>query len=356
MDISRRRRRWAIRRLCEPLNAGVEVVISDALIAFRPVCGSGERNSAQLFVEMLAEIYPHLTRPEPQYHDWLSRCDHTLRDLVRAPEAHVEHYGHTYLRPYVDAEYPDSMVQMSVVTSIREFGRAIGKDQPVADDLLAGVGRFYDRELGTIRRYLPNVGADKDADAVDSWYLYHPLMNLGRLALWGDARADRLFRNSLDFAIKAAKHFKYVWPIQYNVKDFSIITPSRNEQGLGQTDVGGLYAYVMLQAYELTNEQRYLTEARNALKALKDARFELVYQTNLTAWGLVACAKLWKIDQSEDALAQSFVFLAGFFHNCEMWDSQIEHARHYANFFGVTCLHDGPYMSAYECFEIVRRV
>jgi hypothetical protein len=45
------------------------------------------------------------------------------------------------------------------------------------------------------------------------------------------------------------------------------------------------------------------------------------------------------------------VFLAGFFHNCEIWDSQIEHARHFSNFFGVTCLHDAPYMAAYECFE-----
>lgn len=335
----------------DPLKAGVETVISDALVAFRPSCERDERRSAALFVEMLAEIYPHLTRPEAKYHDWLARCDHTLRDLERTPEVVIEHYGHRYLHPYVDAEYPDSMVQMSVVTAIREYGKAIGREQPVADDLLAGMGRFYDRELQSIRRYLPNVGDDKDADAVDSWYLYHPLMNLGRLALWGDPKADRLFRDSLDFAIRAAKHFKYVWPIQYNVTNFSVITPSRNEQGLGQTDVGGLYAYVMLQAHELTGEERYLDEARNALSALEEARFELVYQTNLTAWGLVACAKLWKIDQSEDAFAQSLVFLAGFLHNCELWDSRIEHARHFTNFFGVTCLHDAPYMAAYECFE-----
>src|SRR5690606_29883485 len=48
---------------------------------------------------------------------------------------------------------------------------------------------------------------------------------------------------------------------------------------------------------------------------------------------------------------QSLVFLAGLLHNAVIWDSKIEHARHYANFFGVTCLHDAPYMAAYECFE-----
>lgn len=335
----------------EPLKAGIEVTISDALIAFRPACEDGERNSAAQFVEMLGEIYPHLTRPPAEYHDWLGRSKRTLRDLLKMPESVIEHYGHKYLHPYVEAEYPDSMVQMSVATSITEYGRALGKAQPVADDLLSGMGRFYDKELKSIRRYLPNVGDDKDADAVDSWYLYHPMMNLGRLALWGDAKAEKLFMESLEFAIKAAHHFKYVWPIQYNVKDFSVITPSRNAQGLGQTDVGGIYAYVMLQAHELTGEDRFLREARNALRALRDVRFELVYQTNLTAWGLAACARLWKLDEDEDAFTQSLVFLAGFFHNCQMWDSQIEHARHYTNFLGVTCLHDAPYLAAYECFE-----
>lgn len=337
----------------EPLKAGVEVVISDALIAFRLQCSGGEQASAARFVEMLGEIYPHLTRPDVQFHDWRTRADHTLRDLARAPDSVIEHYGHKYLHPYVGAEYPDSMVQISVLNSISEYGHATAKAYPLAEELMAGVGRFYDKELGSIRRYLPNVGDDKNADAVDSWYLYHPLMNLGRLALRGDSRAEKIFRNSLDFAVKAARHFKYVWPIQYNVKDFSVITASRNAQGLGQTDVGGIYAYVMLQAHELTGEDEYLVEARRAMTALRGARFELVYQTNLTAWGLAACAKLWDLDKGrgEDAMAQSLVFLAGFFHNCAIWDSQIENARHYTNFFGVTCLHDGPYLAAYECFE-----
>jgi hypothetical protein len=48
------------------------------------------------------------------------------------------------------------------------------------------------------------VGDDKNADAVDSWYLYHPLMNLARLALNGDERARDLFLRSIDFGIKAA--------------------------------------------------------------------------------------------------------------------------------------------------------
>jgi hypothetical protein len=48
---------------------------------------------------------------------------------------------------------------------------------------------------------------------------------------------------------------------------------------------------------------------------------------------------------------QSHVYLAGIFHNSEIWESQIKTAQHFRNFLGLTCLHDGPYMAIYECFE-----
>lgn len=334
-----------------PLPAGETVVVSDAVLAFRADCAPNEIQSARFFVEMLAEIYPYLDKPDVEFHDWVDRAHRTIKDLTDTPQARIEHYGHTYLHPYTDAEYPDSMVQLSVLASLREWEAAQDKIEPLSAELSAGVGRFFDKKLGTIRRYLPNVGHDKDADAVDSWYLFHPLMNLARLAKAGDAKAEKLFRDSLDYTVKSAQHFDYVWPIQFNLTDFSVITQERNPHGLGQTDAGGLYAYVMIQAYELTGETRYIDEAKAALKALEGNRFDLAYQTNLTAWGAVACLKLWLMDRQTGYLDQSFVFVASFLHNCELWNSEIEHAQHYTKFFGVTCLHDAPYMAAYECFE-----
>jgi hypothetical protein len=60
-----------------------------------------------------------------------------------------------------------------------------------------------------LRRYLPNVGDDKDAHAVDSWYLYHPMLNLGRMALAGDKFSAQLFLKCIDFSIKSARHLDY---------------------------------------------------------------------------------------------------------------------------------------------------
>ncbi|WP_380871714.1 hypothetical protein ACFB49_26650 [Sphingomonas sp. DBB INV C78] len=335
----------------DPLPAGKDVTISDALLVFHDDAACDEQDSALRFMQMLGAAYRQLDLPATEYRDWVVRAERTLRHLDTAPEATIRHYGHRYAHPYTDAEYPDIMVQMSLITALRDFAVWTKAPIPLETEFAAGLAKFHDRKLKTMRRYLPNVGKDKDKDAVDSWYLYHPLLNLGRMAIDGDRRANRLFTASLDYAIKAAHHFKYAWPIQFKVDDFRVIVEARNDDGLGQTDVGGLYAYVMLQAYELTEDDRYLGEARAAIDAVKNMRFDLNYQANLTAWGASACMRLWRITNEEYYLRQSYVYLASFFHNSAIWESQIEAAKHYSNFLGVTCLHDAPYMAVYECFD-----
>lgn len=299
----------------------------------------------------MSGIYRHLDRPESVYHDWPRRAEETLRDLDKSPDATIRAYGHRYLHPYTAAEYPDSMVQLTGLLPIREYRAWKNKPIALADELRAGVGRFFDPELGTIRRYLPNVGKDKDADEVDSWYLYHPLANLGRLAKEGDEEGRDLFLQSLDYGIKVARHFHYQWPVQFNVKTLKVITGPRKSGEPGQSDTGGLYAYIMLQAYDLTGKERFLEEAKRAIQALKDMAFQLEYQANITAWGAISCIRLWKITGEEFYRDQSYVFLANFFHNCLLWESEIRAAQHYPIFLGVCCLHDGPYMALYECYE-----
>jgi hypothetical protein len=239
---------------------------------------------------------------------------------------------------------------LSLLSAIHDWGRWHGTPHPLEKEFRRGLNKFHDRELGTLRRYLPNVGSDKDKDAVDSWYLYHPLLNLAKLALDGDSRARTLFLKVIDYGIRAAHHFDYKWPIQFNVRDFSVLTATANDDR-GQTDVGGLYAYVMLQAHALTDDPRFLREARAAIDIAKGMRFNLNYQANLTAWGAAACMRLWRITTDDSYRDQSYVYLASFFHNCEIWESRIAAARHYKNFLGATCLQDAPYMAIYECFD-----
>jgi hypothetical protein len=334
----------------DALPAGKAVTLSDAILVFRPDMPPHERESARQFVQMLGVAYAMIDRPTTEYRDWIDRAECTLRDLDKAPEATIAHYGHRYIHPYTGAEYPDIMVQMSIVAAIHDWGKWLGEPHPLEAVFKAGLEKFYDPKLKTLRRYLPNVGDDKDADAVDSWYLYHPMLNLGRLALNGDKAARTLFLKSIDFGIRAAHHFKYKWPVQYKVTDFSVITDVATD-GRGQTDVGGIYAWVMLQAFELTDDKRFLDEARAALDTAMGLRFNVNYQANLTAWGAAACMRLWRITDRPIYREQSYVYLGSFLHNCEIWESEIDLAVHYRNFLGATCLQDAPYMAIYECFD-----
>jgi hypothetical protein len=333
------------------LKAGEEVTLSDAILVFRHEAPPQERESARQFLQMLGVAYKMLDLPHTEYRDWVRRAEWTLRDLDQAPEATIKHYGHRYIHPYTAAEYPDIMVQLSLVAAIHDWGKWCGEPHPLEAEFKAGLEKFYDPRLKSLRRYLPNVGDEKDADAVDSWYLYHPMLNLGILALDGDEDARALLMKSIDFGIKAAHHFEYKWPIQYKITDLSIIEKEAPADGRGQTDVGGVYAWVMLQAYELTDDKRYLDEARAAIDAAMGLRFNVNYQANLTAWGAAACMRLWRITNEEVYLEQSYVYLGSFFHNCEIWESEIELAVHYSNFLGATCLQDAPYMAIYECFD-----
>ncbi|RYY14651.1 MAG: hypothetical protein EON55_07990, partial [Alphaproteobacteria bacterium] len=333
------------------LVAGVEYVLSDAILVLRHEAPPHERESARQFLQMLGAAYQLLDLPAVEFRDWVGRAEKSAHDLDTAPAATIEHYGHRYVHPYTGAEYPDVMVQMSVIAALHDWGKWRGEAHPLEAQLKAGLRRFYDPQLRTIRRYLPNVGDDKNANAVDSWYMYHPLLNLGILALGEDEEARNLFLDSIDFAVRAARHFKYRWPIQYDITDFSVIDETAPADGRGQTDVGGIYAWVMLQAFELTDDKMFLDEARAAIDAAMGLRFNVNYQANLTAWGAAACMRLWRITNDEVYREQSYVYLASFFHNSIIWDSRIGHAKHYETFLAVTCLQDAPYMAMYECFD-----
>ena len=335
----------------QTLPAGEEIVLSDAIVVVRDWAGDNEQEMARQFLQMLGIAYQTLSPPEAEYRDWVQRAERTLEDLRSAPQARQRHYGHPYVMPYPEGEHPDVMVQLSVIQALHEYGAWRGRKVRLQTEMMKGVEKFYDPRFKTLRRFLPDVGDDKDPDAVDSWYLYHPMLNLGRLALDGDDMARDLLLKSVDYGIEAARHFKYAWPIMYRIQDFSVIQKARGDERFGQTDVGGIYAYVMLQCFELTGEDRFVQEARKAIDLAKELRFDLLYQANLTVWGAVACLRLWRITDDREYLAQSYSYIAGFFHNAIIWESEIGHAKDFKTFLGVSCLHDSPYMAMYECFE-----
>ena len=82
---------------------------------------------------------------------------------------------------------------------------------------------------------------------MDSWYLYHSLLNLSRLALHEDGIAKKLFLDSLDYAVQVARKFKYQFPVFYDLDTMEVIKAESKEGHGGENDVAGQYAHLMMQ-------------------------------------------------------------------------------------------------------------
>src|SRR5579875_1226344 len=147
------------------------------------------------------------------------------------------------------------MVQLSVLVALLEYAQWSGKRIALARDLLDALPSFVDEKIGSIVRWLPHERFEKREDehqtheAMDSWYLYHVLFNLTRLATAGNRQARKLLAASLPYAVRVAQRFGYRWPIFFNLYTLDIIQAEASKGRGGENDVAGLYALVMLHAY-----------------------------------------------------------------------------------------------------------
>jgi hypothetical protein len=261
--------------------------------------------------------------------------------------------------PYVAdrSKPPESMVQCTVLVNTLEYERWRGAASALSSTLLRGIERFYDPEIGSVVRWLPGEEfgdqseEHMDHESMDSWYLYHALFNVGRLALLGDTVARELFVKSLPFAVRVARRFDYRWPIFFNLKTLDIVRAESSPGKGGENDVAGLYALVMLHAYDLLGDATYFAEAERAAQALRGLGFRVGYQMNTTGFAAEAMMRLWKATNDPQYLELSEVCLAGLFDNMWLWRCEYGRARDYRTFFGMFPLHDAPYLAAYEELE-----
>jgi hypothetical protein len=336
-----------------------DLVISDAYVIFNKEIPRDDLIMSQQYLDMLAQIYMALPRNKTEYIHWPDIARKSLRDLTESEKCWSDIRGQRYLNAYVsDENPPESMVQLTVLLPLLEYAGWSGEEIPLAEELLAGLPKFANRKAGVLGRWLISEqdkldGSEpqKKPEAMDSWYLYHSLLNLSRLALRGNTSAQKLFLDSTEYAMKVAQKFEYRFPVFYDLYTLEVIIAETKEGEGGETDVAGLYAHVMLQAYKLTKEERYLEEAKKAARTLKGLGFNLFYQANETLFGAGALLRLWKETGDELFLNLSYVSLANIFNNMWIWECNYGYAEHYKTFFALFPLKDAPYTAVYEELE-----
>ena len=351
----------AARRRRLILKGGREIVVSDAYLTVSERQPANEAEAAALYLDLLAETYLCLPRPQPEYRDWPQRAERTLLDLSVSPDCTSVRNGFRYLKPYVadDAKPPESMVQFTVATNIHEYERWSKRETALAAALRATLPTFFDETAGAIVRWLPGAEFDDvqgeenmNHSAMDSWYLHHALFNTWRMACECESPdAKRLFRDSLPFVMRVARRFDYRWPIFFDLRTLDVIRAESQPGMGGETDVGGIYALVMLHAHEMFGDDEYLQEAKKGAESLRGLGFTLGYQLNTTGFAAEAALRLWKLTGDRWYLELSEICMANIFDNMWLWECKYGNAKYYRNFFGLFPLRDAPYIAPYEELE-----
>jgi len=249
------------------------------------------------------------------------------------------------------------MVQAALQVPLVEYEGWLLKSQPLARSLAGNLEHFFLKDLKTMARWLPGEKFSREPSEeeqevrMDSWYLLHTMMNLGRLAGMGKNPERKLFLDSLDYVIRAARHFRHDWPIFYHRKTF-VVFKREKEDGLGgEQDAAGLYVHVMLQAWEITADRKYLAEAETAAGKLSGLGFGVLYQTNNTVFTAIGLARLWKATGNALYRDLSFVCIASVLSHLWLWEpSRPGHT--WRTFMGLPPLHEAPYIAPYEEAEV----
>jgi hypothetical protein len=345
-----------------PLQKGKKYVLTDTVVTFVQDVPKNDRETCMQYMQLLGKVYPYVKRPEPAYHNWLDIVDKGLNDLASHAGCWTYADGHHYLNAYV-SDYdnpPEIMVQLALLLPLIEYTEWEGaQGHPLIDRIKAGLPKFYKEDIGTIVRWLPALERQLDhseeqkkPNVMDSWYLHHPLMNLARLTERGDKTAKKMLMDSIDYAVKVAREFNYQWPVFYQMETLRVIKAETAQGEGGELDVPGAYADLMLKLWELTKQQKYLTEAKKSAKALEGLGFDVFYQANNTALGAVVLLKLFKLTGHKRYLEMSYVNLACIFKNVQLWDANYGHGKNFSSFFSIFPLKDAPYTAAYEEQEV----
>jgi hypothetical protein len=344
----------------KPLETDREIVISDVFMICSTEIPKDDLVMSKQFLDLLAQVYLVLPRNETEYIHWPEIAEKCLRDLTHSEKCWSEVRGNRYLNAYV-ADYhtpPESMVQLSVLLPLLEYAKWSAEEIPFTQEILEGLPRFFDKQANVMGRWLPSAEAkldgsepQKEARVMDSWYLYHPLINLSRLAINGNKDAEKVLLDSMDYVIRVAHRFEYNWPVFYNMDTLEIIKAETKEGAGGPHDVAGIYAHLMLQVFELTKDDLYLEEAKKAVRSLKGFGFHMFYQANEVLFAAKTMLRLWKITGDDLYRDLSYLCMANVFNNMWLWECNYGYAEHYKTFFALFPLKDAPYTAVYEELE-----
>ena len=284
---------------------GEVTVIYDSYLYLTPGQPADEDAMFGRYLHNLGDIYDLIAVPDDPLPAWFDVAQWdgqgapdgihlgTIRDLADE-QNWVTLDGKRYLRAYVadTRQSAEAISQLDVYSALARYQLRFGETPAYFDELRATIPDFFNPNFGPAGMFqnsgpLTVTGPQGRGDA---WYELGHALKVAELSLWypDDAELQDLAIRSGASWIDFAHTADYRFPKFYSFETW---------QGTGQQpDTGGGFAYFMLLLHELTGEDEYVDEARNALLALNGYGFRLSYETHMTAITAAAAARLYQIE------------------------------------------------------------
>jgi len=261
-----------------------------------------EQEAVARWMEALLPIFEErLTWPKCAT-TWKDFAAGTVANLQNKATTEVEASGHTGLSAYVKqtsqlwkqpADNFELMTLADVLWALLLYVRL--HPSPAVE---AECQKFLDDLPGFYHSDTHSISNDfnrSPKERADSWYPFenglvkYPMIG----ALAGLEQVKRNFLDAFATAQKMARKYDYMFPIYYTVSDLKA-------EGAGTNyAIGGLYAWAALIANDLTKDQAYRDEARNAIRALCTVPSErLFHEPQELAYGALAAAELGLQDEA----------------------------------------------------------
>ncbi|HOC23690.1 MAG TPA: hypothetical protein PKJ13_00185 [bacterium] len=302
-------------------------VITDAWLYLTSGVPATESARAERFISSLAAIYARIDKPAPEESDWKEIAGRMLADLDDERCLSTVN-GQRFLRSYVGVprlDNAEAITQLDVLVALRRYEQVHGEVSTLDDHLAENLWQFYNLRLNTMVNDAPNAGVYEG----DSWYALHIHLGLARLARMGDGSARTLLFLSLPKLMRFARAVNYDFPVFFRYTDDSAISGH-------EYDVTGGYAYLMLDAWQLSGDESYLQEAKLAAEHVAGHGFDYIYEAHITAATCAAMARLFQITGESRWLELSYMPFANLMAISWLWECDYGYAAEYRTFFGLS--------------------
>ena len=260
-----------------PLKNGAEFLATNSLLYLQG--GSPEIDQpieySKRFILASSEVFSYIEKPDAAYVDWPAIVEKGIESLAD--------YENT-------SDARSVILHQTNLNSIARYGRAFFSE--AAERLVSDADKLVDA-------FSPKLPYG------DAWQYLFPIIMVGEYAK--DFQSDvarKKFLSLADDVISIGTKLGYVFPLRI-LDDFSKEEIIRYEY-----DCTGAFVYLMLLYFEFTDDEIYLSEARNAADLLIDMGFEFPYEFTTTSLAPVALVRLSKLTGDHRFLEASYIPLA----------------------------------------------